>query len=148
MTLGLVSRNRELRRKLKAKLTRWHASAQTDEGEEITALLVNQDVETVISAIDDIDRMLDDFAKQRLTPRMVEDALSITSGERIRWTKDGRLPKSGTGTFRKGRQVFQFYLHPVKAIANLAANPGIIEGWRQVDAVTSRPHRDRRLVTS
>lgn len=143
MTLGLVSRNRELRRKLKAKLMRWHASAQTDARKEITALFVGQDAETVMSAIDDIDRMLDDFAKQRLTPKMVEDILSITSRERVCWTKDGRLPKSGTGTFRKGQQVFQFYLHPIKAIADLATNPATIEGWRQADAVTSRLHRDR-----
>lgn len=141
MTLGLVSRNKELRRKLKAKLIRWRASAQTEESEKISALFVAQDADTVMPAIKDIDRMLDNFAKQRLTPKMVEDILGISSGERIRWTKDGRLSKSDTGTFRKGRQIFQFYLHPVKEIADLAANTAIIEGWRRADAVTSRLHR-------
>jgi hypothetical protein len=64
---------------------------------------------------------------------MVEEALGITSVERKRWTKDGRLTKSGTDSFRKGRVIFQIYLHPPKEIALLMANPSIIAGWRQAD---------------
>jgi hypothetical protein len=85
-------------------------------------------------AITDTDRMLDSFGNDRLIPKIVEDVLGISAKERRRWTKDGRLPKSGTGQFKKGRQVFQFYLHPAEEIAKLAANPKIIADWRKADS--------------
>jgi len=78
--------------------------------------------------------MLDTVAKERLSPQMVEEILGITSAERNGWNKDGRLPKSGTGSFKKGRQQIYFYLHPVTEIAKLAANPKIIAEWREADA--------------
>jgi hypothetical protein len=77
--------------------------------------------------------MLDAFRKERLIPKVVEEALGISSCERRRWTKDSRLPKSGTGHFKKGKTVFQFYLHSPKEIAQLAATPEIIAEWRAAD---------------
>ena len=52
--------------------------------------------------IAEIDSVLDGFARDRVTPRiMVEQVLGITTRERLRWTKDGRLPKSGAGSFKR-----------------------------------------------
>jgi hypothetical protein len=86
-----------------------------------------------MNAFGDIEQLLDAFGKERLASKVVEEILCISSHERRRWIKDGRLPKSGTGQFRKGRQVFQFYFHPAKEIAKIAENPQIIAGWRAVD---------------
>jgi len=83
--------------------------------------------------IAEIDIVLDGFARGRVTPRMVEQVLGITTRERLRWSKDGRLPKSGAGSFKRGPRLIYFPLHPAHKIAALAADPSIIAGWRKTD---------------
>jgi len=133
-TLHSQTREQELRRRLQRKLRSWRPATKSITGKIVAAAF--DDSEQARAAIEDIERMLDDFVKERLSPKMVEEILGITSVERLRWTKDGRLPKSGTGSFRKGRHVFQFYLHPPAEIAKLAADPTIISRWREADANT------------
>jgi hypothetical protein len=132
ITLYSLTREQELRRRLQRKLRSWRPVTKSMSGKVVTASF--DDPEEAQAAIEDIERMLDDFAKERLSPKMVEEILGITSVERLRWTKDGRLPKSGTGSFRKGRHVFQFYLHPPDEIAKLAADPSVVSRWREADA--------------
>jgi hypothetical protein len=81
-----------------------------------------------------IDLMLDRYANERLTPRMVEEILGITGAERRRWTKDGRLPKSGMASHHRGPQLFYLSLHPPKKIEQLANSPDLIAQWRNEDA--------------
>jgi hypothetical protein len=69
---------------------------------------------------------------------MVEEILGIGGAERRRWTKDGRLPKSGMGPFKQGRQSIAFYYHPPQKIAELAANPNVIAEWRKRDAASTK----------
>ena len=78
--------------------------------------------------------MLDAFRKERVIPKIVEEVLGISARERRRWIKDGRLATSGTGQFKKGKTIFQFYLHRVDDIARLVAHPEIIAKWRAADA--------------
>lgn len=78
--------------------------------------------------------VLDAFGQEQLYPRVVEEILGITSRERRRWTKDGRLHKSGAGSFYRGRQPIHFSLHPALQIAALSKSPEIIESWRKADA--------------
>jgi hypothetical protein len=132
ITLHSQSREKELRRRIKRKLRFWRPVTKSTDRRTVTAEF--KDARQAKAAIEDIDRMLDLFAGEKLTPKMVEEILGITSAERVRWNKDGRLPKSGTGSFRKGRRVFQFYLHPAADIARLAAEPTIIAQWRESDA--------------
>jgi hypothetical protein len=79
-----------------------------------------------------IDRAIEEIASRPFTPRMVVEILGITSRERIRWTKNGRLQRSGSATFKGGRTV-TFCTYAAGEIARLAANPTIIEGWRRAD---------------
>ena len=67
-------------------------------------------------------------------PKIVEEVLGLSARERRRWIKDGRLATSGTGQFKKGKTIFQFYLHRVDDIARLVAHPEIIAEWRAADA--------------
>jgi hypothetical protein len=71
----------------------------------------------------EVDTVLDGFAHNLLMPRMVEEVLGITARERPKWTKDGRLPKSGLGSFKRGLRTIHFPLHPAHKIAALAADP-------------------------
>jgi hypothetical protein len=134
ITLGSEIRAKEIRYKLKVKLRRWRPLEKSDNGKVVTARFDIADVEKIKCVLADLDRMLDVLTKERLSPQMVEEILGITSLERKRWNKDGRLPKSGTGSFKKGQQEIYFYLHPVAEIAKLAANPKIIAEWREADA--------------
>ena len=88
------------------------------------------------------DLMLDRDVNERLTPRMVEEILGITSAERRRWTKDRRLPTSGMASYRWGPQSFYLCLHPPKKIGQIANNPGLVAQWRNEDAARlSELHR-------
>jgi hypothetical protein len=133
ITLGSQLREKDLRRRYKARLQRWSPQNIIDAGAIITAYWGMADIERAKSAIAHLDHMLDAFRKERLIPKIVEEILGISARERRRWIKDGRLPKSGTGHFKKGKTVFQFYLHSPEEIAKLAANPKIIAEWREAD---------------
>jgi len=68
-----------------------------------------------------------------LTPKAVDRALGITTRERLRWYKDGRLPTRGRGVVGRGNHQKQIPLFPFDDIARLAAEPQIIEEWRSDD---------------
>lgn len=133
MTLGSKAREKDLRRRLKSRLHRWSPQKTIDTGEVVTAYWPTADFERAKSAILYVDQMLDAFRKERIIPKIVEEVLGIGPSERRRWIKDGRLPTSGTGQFKKGKTVFQFYLHRADDIARLIAHPEIIAEWRKAD---------------
>jgi hypothetical protein len=134
MTLGSKAREKDLRRRLKARLHKWSPQKIINAGEVVTAYWQTSDIERAKSAILYVDQMLDAFRKERIIPKIVEEVLGIGASERRRWIKDGRLPTSGTGQFKKGKTVFQFYLHRADDIARLIAHPEIIAEWRAADA--------------
>jgi hypothetical protein len=138
LTLGSQTRAKEIRYKLKLRLRRWHPFEKSDNGKIVSARFDIADAERIECALTDLDSMLDALAEERLSPKMVEEILGITSLERKRWNKDGRLPKSGMGSFKKGQQQIYFYLHPFSEIAKLVANPEIIAKWREADAKEPR----------
>ena len=134
LTLGSVSRSREVRYRVKAKLKRAAPLSRNDDGETVRARFELSSARRLKAVVAEIDRLLDSFPKQRLTPRMVEEILGISAAERRRWNKDGRLPKSGAGSFRRGKQSISFNLHPPEKIAQLAKDQTLIARWRQEDA--------------
>jgi len=80
----------------------------------------------------ELDQNLNSIANRPLTHRMVEQLLGITARERLRWTKDGRLPRSGHASFQKGRTIL-IATHPVDKISDLLARPEIVAAWREDD---------------
>ena len=75
--------------------------------------------------------------QETLLPAEVEALLQISGRERIRWSKDGRLAKSGIGSIRKGKKTIQYSRYPVEEIEFLKHHPEIIEPWRAADAKTN-----------
>lgn len=86
-----------------------------------------------------LDQELDDCKNSPMRPLEVEQALGITARERLKWTKDGRLPTDGTDSFRKGGVTITFSLHPFASIA--AINPGTVEKWRREDKDATKAAR-------
>jgi hypothetical protein len=71
--------------------------------------------------------------EEPLTPTMVEEILSISSAERRRWSKDGRIPTAGNVLFSQGKKQVSLFVYSPEAISKLSARPGQIAGWRQRD---------------
>jgi hypothetical protein len=95
----------------------------------------------VFGAIDDhaasdllrkLDTKLVSIASRPFPPKIVERVLGISTRERLRWSKDGRLPRSGSATFSKGGLI-TVATHPADKTLELAASPGIIMAWRRAD---------------
>ncbi|UEM15412.1 hypothetical protein J4G43_015050 [Bradyrhizobium barranii subsp. barranii] len=102
LTLGSRRRAIEARWRVAGLLRRRRFKTST-QGEAICTTIAPQDIDE-LSDLLAVDAALDAFRQERLRPRVVEEILGITSRERRRWTKDGRLPQSGSGSFRRGRR--------------------------------------------
>ena len=134
LTLGSAQRSRDILNRVAAKLKGAHPLAQCGNDQQITAQFDIDQTDKLEIVIAKIDLMLDGCANERLMPRLVVEILAITSAERRRWTKDGRLPTSGMASFRRGPQSFYLSMHPLKKIGQLANNPDLIAQWRKEDA--------------
>lgn len=75
-------------------------------------------------------------ASRPLTPRLVIAALSITPQERLRWTKDGRLPQFGSVMMRRAHPI-SVATYAVETIAALAGQPAMLASWRAADLESS-----------
>ena len=142
LTAGNRYLTKELRRQIKTKLSWYAVVSQTSDEGGLTAYLNENDsrLEEVASGIHDV---LDRFSKQKIVPSLVEKVLKITSKERTRWSKDGRLPVSGTGTFGRGNHKVRHFFYPLVDITYLAANLQIIENWRREDRGSSASEGER-----
>lgn len=91
------------------------------------------DIDFVRKLVTEIDDTLKAIACRPLTPRLVQEALGITARERLRWTKDGRLPTKGSISFRKGRTI-TIRTYPPEGISGLLSSPETIASWCASDA--------------
>jgi len=134
LTLGSPRRKRKALGILKRLLRKACTDSLLCSGRTITASfqeIPGMDLRRLLLRID---AAIDGFRAEKLHPKEVEEVLGITALERIRWTKDGRIPQSGTGSFGVGQRSIRFPLHPGDGIAALAGPAGIVEEWRAIDA--------------
>lgn len=77
-------------------------------------------------------------------PREVEDILTISTTERHRWLKDGRLQSAGTRTVKlRGRaQKITFHVFDPRHIEDLL-DRDLAAVWREEDAMTAAENRRR-----
>lgn len=81
-----------------------------------------RDIEKLITTAEEI-------CTRPFTPATVQDALGISSRERIRWTRDGKLRPIGTKMIRD-RGCFSLTLYSAEDVARLLMSPGIMALWR------------------
>lgn len=77
-------------------------------------------------------------------PREIGDILSISTTERHRWLKDGRLPSAGTRTVKlrgRARQI-TFHVFGPRAVENIL-DRDLVDSWREDDAITAAENRRR-----
>jgi len=77
-------------------------------------------------------------------PREIEDILTISTTERHRWLKDGRLPSAGTRTVRlRGRaRKITFHVFDPRVVEDLLDRDAV-DAWREDDAITAAENRRR-----
>ncbi|MBZ9811086.1 MULTISPECIES: hypothetical protein [unclassified Mesorhizobium] len=82
-------------------------------------------------------------------PREVEDILTISSGERHRWLKDGRLQSTGTRTVKlRGRaRKITFHVFDPRQIEDVL-DRDLVTVWREEDAATAAENRRRAAAKS
>lgn len=72
---------------------------------------------------------IEKIALRPYTAKEVRERLFITNKERLRWTKDGRLPPAQYNIIRRGQKI-SVPTYSVTGIDELARVPAVIEGWR------------------
>ncbi len=77
-------------------------------------------------------------------PREIEDILAISTTERHRWLKDGRLPSAGTRSVKlRGRaRKVTFHVFDPRIVEDIL-DRGIVDTWREDDAVAAAENRRR-----
>jgi hypothetical protein len=94
--------------------------------------------------VETVSHTLDGIEDLPVIPREVEDILSISSAERHRWLKDGRLQSAGTRTVKlRGRsRKITFHVFDPRHIEDML-DRNMPEVWRVDDAQTATEKRRR-----
>jgi hypothetical protein len=77
-------------------------------------------------------------------PREIEDILTITTTERHRWLKDGRLVSAGTRTVKlrgRARQI-TFHVFDPRHVEDIL-DRDLVDTWREADVETAAENRRR-----
>jgi len=79
-------------------------------------------------------------------PREIQDILSISTTERHRWLKDGRLQSAGTRTVKlRGRaKKITFHVFDPRRVEEVL-NEDLISAWREEDAETKAENRQQAV---
>jgi len=87
-------------------------------------------------------RRLDGIESLPVIPREIEDILSISTTERHRWLKDGRLPSAGTRTVKlRGRaKKITFHVFDPRIVEDIL-NEDLVATWREEDAIRTSENR-------
>ena len=92
-------------------------------------------VAAVARAIEIVDGDIDALKRKPLTPKTVKSVLGITGVERVRWSRDGRLPAmEDPSFFGNGCRSVPFHTYRPETISALMADPRILATWREIDA--------------
>src|ERR1700730_16362599 len=111
-TAGSTQRAQQAVRIVKSALkrTKHCVVEQSDAG--ISARIYDERSSIIHDILKFADQKLDHLESEFLTTGMVEEILNITSRERVRCTKDGRLPNAGKASFKRGQRVHLFRYPP------------------------------------
>lgn len=89
-----------------------------------------------------VDKTLSCIEDLPVIPREIEDILSISTTERHRWLKDGRLPSAGTRTVKlPGRaKKITFHVFDPRMVEDLL-DRDVVDAWREEDAERAAENR-------
>jgi hypothetical protein len=91
-----------------------------------------------------ISKALEGIERLPVIPREIEDILGISSTERHRWLKDGRLPSAGTRTVNlRGRaRKITFHVFDPRVVEDIL-DRHVVDTWREEDVEAAAEKRRR-----
>ncbi|UVK40732.1 hypothetical protein LHFGNBLO_002243 [Mesorhizobium sp. AR10] len=143
-TLGSAVRTKGIERELRARLpwaVRKYVKAETG---RIALRMGEDDAEEFDAASDKIAKTLETIEVLPVLPREAEDVLTISSRERHKWLKDGRLQSIGTRTVKmRGRsKAVTFHVFDPRHIEDVL-HRDLATVWRDEDAQEVAENRRR-----
>jgi hypothetical protein len=143
-TLGSSMRMKGILLEIRAHLP-WPARKRLQIEGGVLVLRMPEDEEAAFRAASEvISANLVDIEDLPVIPREVEDILTISSGQRLRWLKDGRLMSAGTRTEKlRGRaKAVTFHVFDPRYIEDVL-DRDLPSVWREDDAVAAAENRRR-----
>ncbi|RUX91300.1 MULTISPECIES: hypothetical protein [unclassified Mesorhizobium] len=143
-TLGSSVRTKGIEREIRARLpwaVRKYAKAETG---HMTLRMGEDDAEEFEAASNKIAKTLETIEVLPVLPREAEDILTISSRERHKWLKDGRLQSIGTRTVKmRGRsKAVTFHVFDPKHIEDVL-DRDLPSLWREEDVQQVTQNRRR-----
>ncbi len=138
LTAGSALRSQQAIRVVRSALKRLKNRKIHDNKEGLVAQIFHSDHAQIQQVVTALDQKLADFAEEPLTTKIVEEILCITSKERVRWSKDGRLPNTGRASFKRGQNRVNLFTYSPTVVMDLAKRPETIANWRSIDATDDR----------
>lgn len=128
--LGLDLRKDQVRRVV-ASVVRKSADFQW-ESDSLAGLSLSISHPAMPYLFDRLTERLSAIADRPLTPKELLAALPITNRERLRWTKDNRLKRSGDMKIKQG-QIVTIPTYSVSAVESILADKSLLDRWRYAD---------------
>ncbi|BCM19222.1 hypothetical protein MJ8_29950 [Mesorhizobium sp. J8] len=143
-TLGSSMRARGIFLEIRARLPAPLRKLLHIESRVLTLRLPEDSDADVAAAAAIVSEAMLDIEDLPVIPREVEDILTISSGERHRWLKDGRLQSAGTRTVKlRGRaRKITFHVFDPRHIEDVL-DRDLVTVWREEDAATRAENRRR-----
>ncbi|MES0070841.1 hypothetical protein [Mesorhizobium sp. M0058] len=143
-TLGSAVRSKGIEREVRARLpwaVRKHVKAETG---RIALRMSRSEAEAFKAASASISKTLEGVEALPVLPREVEDILTISSRERHKWLKDGRLQSTGTRTVKmRGRsKPVTFHVFDPRHIEDVL-DRDLATVWREQDVQEVAENRRR-----
>lgn len=143
-TLGSFVRAKGIVLEIRARLPKAIKKAVDLEAGQVVLKLPEAAGDEFAAAAAVIDQALVGIESLPVIPREIEDILTISTTERHRWLKDGRLPSAGTRTVKlagRARKI-TFHVFDPRQVEDLLDRDMVVN-WREEDAATAAENRRR-----
>jgi hypothetical protein len=141
-TLGSSVRIKGILLEIRARLPATARKSLEVEGKALT-LAMPENARSEFRAVSDIiSKALETIEDLPVIPREIEDILTISTSERHRWLKDGRLPSAGTRSVKlrgRARQI-TFHVFDPRIVEDFL-DRDLVTIWREEDVETAAENR-------
>jgi len=143
-TLGSSVRSRGVLLETRARLPLSARKALDIVASQLTLIMPASAVVELREAAAIVAETLEGIESLPVIPREIEDILAISTTERHRWLKDGRLPSAGIRTVRlRGRaREITFHVFDPRMVEDVLDRE-LVGSWREEDAVVAADNRRR-----
>lgn len=148
-TLGSSVRARGILLEIRARLPSATKKAIDIKGAVLVLTMPEDDKASFRQVAKTVETTLIGIESLPIIPREIEDILTISTTERHRWLKDGRLQSAGTRTVKlrgRARQI-TFHVFNPRQIEDVL-DRDLVSAWREDDVITKAENRQLARETA